>query len=77
MRVLYYVIRILTSKISLDLFTFPLLVLIVLRKFLIICDLRTSISSCLIIAAYKKKVDKLKLVEVTDQICYENERFSI
>ena len=32
MRVLY-VIRILNSKISFDLFTFPLLVLLVLRKF--------------------------------------------
>ena len=36
------------------------------------------ISSCLIIVSYKEKVDKLKLVEVADQFCFENElRFSI
>ena len=35
-------------------------------------------SSCLIIVSYKEKVDKLKLVEVADQFCFENEhRFSI
>ena len=41
----------------------------------IIYDSRTS---CLIFATYKEKVDKLKLVEVANQFCFENEhRFSI
>ena len=36
------------------------------------------ISFCLIIATHKEKIDKLKLVEVTNQFCFENEhRFSI
>ena len=45
--------------------------------------LRSSItqellSSCLIIATCKKKVDKLKLIEVANQFCFENEHhFSI
>ena len=45
--------------------------------------LRSSItqeilSSCLIIATYKEKVDKLKSVEVANQFCFENEHpFSI
>ena len=45
--------------------------------------LRSSItqellSSCLIIATCKEKVDKLKLVEVANQFCFENEHhFSI
>ena len=45
--------------------------------------LRSSItqellSSCLIIATCKEKVDKLKLVEVANQFCFKNERhFSI
>ena len=34
--------------------------------------------TCLIIATCKEKVDKLKLVEVGNQFCFENERhFSI
>ena len=45
--------------------------------------LRSSItqeplSSCLIIATYKEKVNKLKLDEVANQFCFENEnQFSI
>ena len=45
--------------------------------------LRSSItqellSSCLILATYKEKVDKLKLVEVENQFCFKNKhRFSI
>ena len=45
--------------------------------------LRSSItqellSSCLIIATCKEKVDKLKLVEVANQFCFENDHhFSI
>ena len=45
--------------------------------------LRSSItqellSSCLIVAAYKEKIDKLKLVEVANQFCFEHEHhFSI
>ena len=36
------------------------------------------VSSCLILATYKRQVDKLKLVEVANQFCFENEyRFSI
>ena len=36
------------------------------------------LSSCLILATYKEKVDKLKLVELAKQFCFENEhRFSI
>ena len=36
------------------------------------------LSSCLIVATYKDKVDKLKLVEVAKQFCFENKhRFSI
>ena len=36
------------------------------------------LSSYLIIATYKVKVDKLMLVEVANQFCFENEhRFSI
>ena len=36
------------------------------------------LSSCLIISTYKEKVDKLKLVEVANQFCFENENhFSI
>ena len=36
------------------------------------------LSSCLIIATYKEKANKLKLVEVTNQFYFENEhRFSI
>ena len=36
------------------------------------------LSSCLIITTCKEKVDKLKLVEVANQLCFENEHhFSI
>ena len=36
------------------------------------------LSSCLILAAYKEKLNKLKLVEVANQFCFENEHhFSI
>ena len=36
------------------------------------------VSSCLILAIYKGQVDKIKLVEVANQFCFENEyRFSI
>ena len=36
------------------------------------------LSSCLILATYKEKFVKLKLVEVANQICFETEhRFSI
>ena len=36
------------------------------------------LSSCLIIATCRKKADKLKLVEVANQFCFENEHhFSI
>ena len=36
------------------------------------------LSPCLIIATYKEKVDKLKLVEVVNQFCFKNEHcFSI
>ena len=36
------------------------------------------LSSCLILATYKDKVNKLKLLEVANQFCFENEhRFSI
>ena len=36
------------------------------------------LSSCLILATYKEKVDKLKLVEVANQFCFKNEHcFSI
>ena len=31
------------------------------------------LSSCLIIATYKEKVGKLKLVKVANQFCFENE----
>ena len=37
-----------------------------------------EVSSCLILATYKEKVDKLKSVEVANLFCFENEhRFSI
>ena len=45
--------------------------------------LRSSVTqellgSCLILATYNEKVDKLKLVEIANQFCFENEhRFSI
>ena len=36
------------------------------------------LSFCLILATYKEKVDKIELVEVTNQFCFENEhRFFI
>ena len=36
------------------------------------------LSSCLIFTTYKEKVDKLKLDEVANQFCFENEhRFFI
>ena len=36
------------------------------------------LSSCLILATYKEKVDKLKLVEVVNQFCFKNgHHFSI
>ena len=36
------------------------------------------LSSCLILATYKEKVDKLKLVEVANQFCFKTEHcFSI
>ena len=36
------------------------------------------LSSCLILATYKEKVDKLKFVEVANQFCFKNEHcFSI
>ena len=36
------------------------------------------LSFCLILATYKEKVDKIELVEVTNQLCFENEhRFFI
>ena len=36
------------------------------------------LSSCLSLATYKEKVDKLKLVEVANQFCFKNEHcFSI
>ena len=39
---------------------------------------RELLSSYLIIATYEEKIDKLKLVEVVNQFCFENEhRFSI
>ena len=31
------------------------------------------LGSCLIIATYKEKIDKLKLVGVANQFCFENE----
>ena len=36
------------------------------------------VTSCFIVTTYKKKVDKLKLVKVVSQFCFENEhRFSV
>ena len=36
------------------------------------------VTSCFIVTTYKKKVDKLKLVKVVNQFCFENEhRFSV
>ena len=39
---------------------------------------KERLSSCLILAAYKERVDELKLVEVVNQFCFGNEHlFSI
>ena len=36
------------------------------------------LNSCLILTTYEEKIDKIKLVEVANQFCFETEhRFSI